>query len=565
MYVLEKAKEEIADVVQKALPRGAACNVGMLEKPPQKEMGDLAFPCFGLAKELKKAPQKIAEEIAASVKPSGLVAGAEAAGPYVNFRLDRQRISEAVIEEIFAASEKYGSAAGSGEKVMVEYAQPNTHKEIHVGHLRNLCLGLSVVRLLRAAGYEVVPVSYRGDTGAHVAKCLWAYRKYHEGETPPEDKGKYLGAIYSEAAAKTEGDESLKEEVAEVQRKLEAGDPEWIALWKETREWSIGEMAAIFSELGIAFDRSYYESEVEGPGKEMVAEMLKDGIAKESQGAVIVDLEDEGLGAFLLLKSDGSALYSTKELALAKLKFSEFDVSSSIHIVDARQNLYFRQFFSVLKRIGFDKRLVHVPYEFVTLKETAMSSRKGNVVVYGDFRDKITELAVDETKKRHGDWGTEKVHDTAWIIAEGAMKFGMLRQDTDKPIVFDIDEALSFDGFTGPYIQYAHARLCSILAKAGLGAKIEPAGCEGEEEYAALRKAAEFPQTVLEAAGQFRPSILAQYMFELAQVCNDFYRDVPVLNATGGEKARRLAIISALKTVLDNGLYMLGIRAPREM
>jgi arginyl-tRNA synthetase len=458
-----------------------------------------------------------------------------------------------------------------GERIMIEYGQPNTHKEFHVGHLRNMCLGLSVVRLCQAAGFDVVPVSYIGDIGAHVAKCLWAYKKFHANETISENRGKFLGAVYAEATRYIEENPEAKEDVAALQRMLEAGDEELTALWKETRQWSIDEFAEIFKELGADFERIYFESEVEEAGKKLVHELVRDGIGKEGErGALIVDLEKEGLGVFLILKSDGAALYSTKELALAKKKFAEFDVVRSIHVVDSRQSLYFQQFFATLKRMGFDKEMTHLGYEFVTLAEGAMSSRKGNIVSYEDFRDEVVQRATEETRKRRMDWDDAKVNATAWNIAESAMKFGMLKQDTDRPIVFDIDAALAFEGFTGPYIQYAHARLCSILTKAGSPMHVSvmqdiPDGADDAGEFAALSVAAQFPDAVQAAAAAYKPSLLAQYLFDLAQAANGFYRDVPVASAVGQERERRLAIVRVLQITLKKGLRLLGIHAPEEM
>jgi arginyl-tRNA synthetase len=569
MPVVEKAKNEIAGLVSRALGQAVAVKAADLAPPPNKEMGDLSFACFGVAKSLKKSPVEAAKDIAAAIKPVGLVAEVAAAGPYVNFRLDRVVFSASVISEALSAPAAFGPAAAEkGEKIMVEYAQPNTHKEFHVGHLRNVCLGQATVDLCRAVGYEVVPVSYMGDIGAHVAKCLWCLKKFHAGETPPDNKGKYLGQIYAEATRRVDEDEKLKDEVAEVQRKLEAREPEWTKLWEETRKWSIGEFEDIFKELGIELDRWYWESEVEEPGKKLVRELLKRGLAEEGErGAIIINLEKYGLGVFLLLKSDGNSLYSTKELALAELKFSEYKgISRSIHIVDSRQSLYFKQFFKTLELMGFDKlKTTHLAYEFVTLKEGAMSSRKGNIVAYEDFRDEMTARAAEETKKRRDDWDEKRIKETAWTVAEGAMKFGMLKQDPDKPIVFDIESALSFDGFTGPYIQYVHARLSSILAKAGGLPAGDIRGSADEAEHFVLAAAARFPEAVAEAAEKYKPSILAQYLFDLAQAANDYYRDVPVLSAAGDERTHRLQIVEAVRITLKRGLGLLGVKAPAEM
>lgn len=567
MSVLDRAKQEVAVALARALSV-PGISPDELVKPPQADMGDLSYPCFGLAKSMKASPAAIAKDVAAKIAAGGMIGEARAAGPYVNFYFDRKAFSTAVLGEVLGRSVDYGDALErKDERIMIEYGSPNTHKEIHVGHLRNFCLGLSVVRLCRAAGYDVVPVSYIGDIGAHVAKCLWALKKFHVGEEPPENRGKFLGQIYTEATNKVEEDESVKTEIAEVLRKLEARDPAWDALWRETRQWSIDELNAVFAELGCVFERMYFESEVEARGKALVKELLDAGLAKEGErGAIIADLEAEGLGVFLLLKSDGSALYSTKELALAEKKFSDFeDIARSVHIVDNRQSLYFRQFFATLKRMGFDKKMTHLAYEFVTLKEGAMSSRKGNIVTYEDFRDEMLRMTMEETAKRHEDWSPERVRDVSWAIAEGAMKFGMLKQDTERAIVFDMDAALSFDGFTGPYIQYAHARLSSILAKATEDVISVCKASDDPREFALLRLVADLPATVAASAEAYKPSLLAQYLFELAQASNDFYRDVPVLSAPDDDRCRRLVIVSAARVAIARGLFLLGIRAPEEM
>lgn len=562
MSTLETAKKEIVAWLKSELPDIEIIPAD-LTMPPDKTMGDLAYGCFAAAKIEKAAPAAIVKRLADRFSPTKLVAAADGAGPYLNFRLDRPAFATALLQE--AAGKMFGASAARGERIMVEYGQANTHKEFHVGHLRNACLGIAVVNLARAVGFEVIAVNYPGDIGAHVAKCLWAFKKFHAGETPPENRGKYLGEIYAEATRRIEEDESLKIEVAEVQRKLEARDSEWDALWSETRRWSIEEIDAIFAELGASFDRVYYESEVEERGKALVRELLEKNIAKEGEGgALIVDLEAEKLGVFLVLKSDGSALYSTKELALAELKFKEYDVAASIHIVDTRQALYFKQFFATLERMGFDKKMIHLAYEFVTLKEGAMSSRKGNIVAYEDFRDEMLRRTVAETGKRHEDWDDKKVADVARTIALGAMKFTMLKQDIGKPIIFDIEQALAFDGFTGPYVQYAHARMSSILEKAG-GAPSSAKGSDDPAEFAAIRMIADFPDVVRAAALAYQPGHLAQYLFDLAQAANGFYRDVPVLGALADDRDRRLVIARALQSTLRRGLAFLGIRAPEEM
>jgi arginyl-tRNA synthetase len=565
-YALQQAKEEIIKQLRLLLPENISVSADELEEPPQRELGDLAYPCFSFAKEMKKAPTAISTELASKFKFTGLVAAAEAAGPYINFRLRRNEFCQAVLVE---TQQDYQSD-DKKVRLLVEYGQPNTHKEVHVGHLRNFFIGLSIVRIAEAAGYQVTPLSYIGDVGAHVAKCLWAYKKFHDGERPESgQEGKFLGGIYTEASQLLEKDEALKKEISEVQSALESGDPSWVALWKETRQWSLNEMNAIFKDLQCEFRRTYYESEVEEPGKKLVRQMLTDGVAKESQGAIVMDLEAEGLGIFLLLKSDGNSLYATKDLALAQLKFREFEADTSVHIVDTRQSLYFQQLFAALRRLGFDKHLVHLAYDFVTLKEGAMSSRKGNIITYTEFRDQLTQLAQNETRQRHLDWDADRIKRVAWILAEGAMKFAILKQDNDKPITFDPQEALAFEGFTGPYVQYAHARMLSILTKTTTENKTAPLSVLDsdftEDELAVLRTVAKLPIVVEDAARTFRPLVVAQYAFELAQQASAFYRDVPVLSAAEADRARRLCIVDAVARTLKQALFLLGIRAPEEM
>jgi arginyl-tRNA synthetase len=462
-----------------------------------------------------------------------------------------------------------------GKAVLIEYGSPNTHKEIHVGHLRNFALGLAVERLLRAAGAKVTAVNYIGDVGAHVAKWLWHFQ--NTGGSVADLSKIPFGKLYTEATTAADADEDkTKPEIGAVLAALEAHDPELEKLWLETRDECLRQMSVIFKELDIDFARTYLESEVEGPGKELVKEMLAKGIAKIGErDAVIVDLaEPEDLGVFLVLKGDGNSLYSTKELALAGLKFKEYpDTQESIHVVDNRQSLYFKQLFATLKRLGFDKPMSHLAYDFVTLAAGAMSSRKGNIVTYEDFRDAMVAMATEETRRRRaGDgvptderWSDERVRAAAWAVAEGAMKFGMLKQDNDRPIVFDMQEALSFDGFTGPYIQYAHARLCSILAKASGETVSVCKASDDAGEYALLRVVADLPAIVSASAAAHRPSLLAQYLFDLAQAATAFYRDVPVLSAEPADRSRRLAIAEAARVALENGLRLLGIKAPREM
>ncbi|MFA4872006.1 MAG: arginine--tRNA ligase, partial [Patescibacteria group bacterium] len=531
------------------------------------DMGDFAVPCFYLAKLLRRSPNQIADDFKKKIQPAGAIKSVQNIGPYLNFFINPAIFGKKVLQEIQKKKAAYGALKSGKEKIMIEYSQPNTHKEFHIGHLRNAVLGNSLVNINKFAGHKVVAVNYIGDIGAHVAKCLWALEKFHQGEKLPENKGKYLGQVYTEAAQKTEANPDFKYQADAVLQKLETGDKKWLALWQKTRKWSLAEFAKIYKILGVKFADVFFESEVEKPGKKIVDELLKKGLAEKSDGAVIINLEKYDLKNFLLLKSDGSSLYSTKDLALAELKFKKYKIDKSIVITDSRQSFYFQQLFKTLEVMGFDKQMVHIPYEFVTLKDGAMSSRAGNVVLFEDFYEQVLLRAKTETKKRRQDWSDKKIKATAEKIALAAIKFNMLKTGNNNVIVFDIEEALSFDGFSGPYLQYTCSRISSVIKKAGLAglAEINYAKLNSDIEKELMLKLAEFPQAVGEAVKTYQPSEVAKYLFDLARLFSNFYQKLPILNSEAATRKARLALVGAVEQVLNNGLKLLGIEPLREM
>lgn len=585
--------------------------------PPKPDLGDIAFGCFGIAKQTGKNPVEIAKTLAEKLSKEDLtIEKVTAAGPYLNITVKTGELIARIVKDVSNYGEDFGSTDGGAKKVlMLEYAQPNTHKEIHVGHLRNLVLGASLVNLLQMSGWKTIAASYHGDVGAHVSKCLWFFVRNHassinqpkpkkqkKGEPPFEPMsatawtehvlehldvqmademvksvpkalraGKYLGDLYAESSKVLEENPEWKMQVSAVQLKLEARDKGWMKLWQETRRWSIEEMNRIFQELGVSIDRQYFESEVVEEGQRMVDALLKKGVARESQGAIIVDLEEEKLGAFLIRKSDGTSLYATKDLALDGLKMGEYPtILRSLILVDNRQSLYFKQLFWTLKLMGSKTPHEFIGYEFVTLKSGAMSSREGNVVTWQGFRDEVLSFARKETLARHVDWTDGKIEHTSWCLAMGGIKFGMLKQDSDKIFTFDMERALSFDGDTGPYVQYAATRLNAILKKAGwnpeTGWEAGDASTLGHpmEKRLALKIAA-LPEVCRKSAEELRPMILAQWCIGMAQTVSDFYRDVHVLEAPFGVKQARLALVAAARDALVIALSKLGIPVPEEM
>lgn len=566
MYTIQEVKQQILKELKSSLGKTYVPSVDDLETPRDTKLGDLAFPCFELAKGMGKNPAEIATELAAKIGPKDYIKKIEAKGPYLNFFLDEHTFGEALLKEISVAKEKYGfSTVGADKKVMIEYAQPNTHKEIHVGHLRNFVLGNALVKIMRAVGYEIIATSYINDLGSHVAKCLWAIESKHEDEDV-EDKDALLAEAYVEATEAAENNNQVKEQISEIYQELEAGSRKWQGLWKKTRKWSLDSFKKIFKELGLVIDVTYFESDLTKRTHAIVDDLLKQGIAEKSDGAVVVKFETDELGVNLLKRSDGTLLYNAKDLALAERKEADYEPDRSVYVVDARQSLAMQQLFATLKKMGAKKIPSHLSYEFVTLKGGAMASRKGNVVKYGEFRDKMIDLAKVETKERHEDWSNKKLEVTARSLALAAMKFPMLKQDLDKMITFDMAEALSFDGFSGPYILYTITRAKSILKKTKLKPKATGKYYTDPVEHELMVMLARYPEVLLQIASSNRVSLLPHYLFELAQTFSEFYEKVPVLQSEDeAQVAARLAMVDATRQVLENGMSLLGIDTLNEM
>ena len=555
--------EEVARLVSKAAKVNTADALNLLEEPPSPELGDVAFPCFGLAKEWKKSPARIAQQLAQDIKPELPVATAIATGPYVNFYLNKAVVAEEALT-------KRRKLPKRKERVMVEHSNGNTHKEAHIGHLRNLFLGDSIVRVMRAAGFPVVNTYYINDTGAHVAKCLWALKRYHADEEPPKDKLRWLGGIYAEGARTAQEDEEAKKEADEVLRKLEEGDKETLELWKKTRQWSIDDWHRIFEQLEmLPFDARFFDSDVTPAVKPIVDRMHEKGILKESEGALVADLEHEGLHTAIIRKRDGTTPYLAKDLALAERKFKDYEIDRNIYVVGSEQELHFQQLFKLLEKDGFPqaKKCHHVSYGLVMLKEGKMSSREGTAIPFDEFYDKVYERAKEGVAERHEDWPEKKQEASAKGITLGAMKLPLVLQEPKKRIIFDLEKAMDFEGETGPYLQYTHARLCSILRKHGkkVTENIDYSILESQEEQAVIKRLGKETDALLEAAEKHKPSLLARYAIDLAQEANTFYHTHQILQEAEAVKKARLLLVLKTKEALGRVLESLGIPALEEM
>ncbi len=566
-------KERVAEKLTTELKQEKELVTALLEVPPDEKLGDFAFPCFSFAKAQQKAPAQIAEEFAKAVQLDDLIVEVAVKGPYLNLFLNKERVVKETVSEIVDQGEKYGTGDKQQDKVMVEYSQPNSHKAFHVGHLRGTSIGEALSRILRHAGYEVVQTNYSGDTGMHVAKWIWCYQKYHDGEEPPKEGklGKWLASFYVEAVQKLEAQPELEEEVRQLNLKLDEGkDEQLMALWEKTRQWSIDEFNEIYAELGAHFDYWFWERAMEERGKEASKDLLHKGVAKESDGAIIMDLEEYGLGIWVLLRDDGTPLYSAKDLTLAEEKFRKYKIDKSIHVVGKDQELYFKQLFKTLELWGFKQaeKCFHLSYELVRLPEGKMSSRTGQNVLYTDLRDEVFAHTEKEIRKRHDDWDDTQVQAVVKAVGVCALKFEMIHRDHNKNIIFDAAKVCDFEGDTGPYIQYTHARCNSILKKLGKPPSVEGAvftSATSEHEYALVKKLAAFPAVITQVADALYPEHLAKYVLELAKVFNKFYHECQVVDESAEVENARALLVDASRTVLQRSLILLGIEAPEQM
>jgi len=545
----------------------------------------LAIPLFPIAASEARSGKKVivpqrAQQLAQGIKDDlgelEEFSHIDAVNGYLNLYFSTSKYAQRVVDIVLEEGEHYGKGENLGKRVMVEYSQPNTHKSFHVGHLRNVILGGSVCRLLEFAGYEVIRANYLGDIGLHVVKWMWNYLKNHRGEEPGENKTHWMNDIYAEADRLYQDPEN-EAEVRELYARWNAKEPEVVALWKKTRQWSLEGFEQIYDQLGEHFDRIYFESEVEEPGVQLVEEMVKNGLAQDlrPEEPVIINLDDyagteDEYRVLVLLRSDGSSLYATKDLPLAINKFEEYDLDQSIYVIDVRQSLYMKQIFKTLEILGYDwaDKLYHLAYELVNLPgNVTMASREGTVVLFDDLMAEATRRAKEIVEQKNPEVSETAKNDIAEAVALGALKYTMLSRDNTKIVTFDWDAALDFNGQAAPYIQYAHVRAESILRKAG-GRLPGYASFPSElvkAEVDLIELLTRLPQEVLKAAEELRPLGVANLAFDLAKGFNDFYNTCQVLNAEPEVRAYRLRLVAAAQQVIATSLDLLGIKAPSVM
>ena len=568
------------------------------ETPPDPAMGDIGFPMFSYAKLLRKGPPQIAAQVCARLAADGAGGSFEALGPYVNVRLDRAAVTETILRGILAGEVLAGGGFSfgrpgtlAGKKVMVEFSSPNTNKPLHLGHLRNDVLGESISRILAACGAEVRKVCIINDRGVHICKSMLAYKEQGEGRTPESEGIKsdhFVGEWYvcfskrlkketdelvqSNGLAKEEAEarSPLLARAQELLRKWEAGDPETTALWKQMNSWAVEGMKKTYERTGVSFDQYYFESNTYLLGKDEVLKGLERGLFyREADGAVAADLSAEKLDKKILLRSDGTSIYITQDIGTAIYRYKDWPFDQLIFVVGSEQQYHFKVLFVLLDKLGFPwaKNLYHLSYGMVNLPEGKMKSREGTVVDADDLIDSLRDMALAEIREKEREEEVGNPLETAEKIAVGALHYYLLQAGPAKDMLFDPKESLSFNGNTGPYLQYMGARISSMLRKSEKtdaphksGAFPDCSLLSGDPEWELLKALAAYPAAISEAAADLDPSRLAAYLYGLSRSFSRFYHDCPILNAETSElAAARLALSRAVALVLRDALDLICI------
>lgn len=549
--------------------------------PPDLQLGHFAVGCFPLSKKLRKSPADIAKMLAAAISADEVIESAAAAGPYINFRLANRVFFGSAIDTILAVGDRYGDVPmGRNKRVMVEYLSPNTNKPLHLGHLRNAALGISVSRLLEATGHWVVKSILINDRGVHICKSMLAWERFGSGATPESEGMKgdhFVGKWYVRYAIESEKDTGLEQNIQEMLQKWESGDPGTLALWKKMNQWVYDGFAETYRRFGMEFDVFYYESDTYKLGRDLIAQGLKKGVfAKDERGNTVYHLPQAQFGTekggapkkVTVLRPDGTSLYISQDIGTAILKVTEHNLDSSVYVVGSEQEHHFKCLFAILDSLGYPwaHNCYHLSYGMVYLPEGKMKSREGKVVDADDLIAGMIELAEEEIRKRdpEGKLSAAEVKHRAAVIGTGAIKYYLMRVRPTQSINFDPAESISFDGFTGPYCQYAYARIFGILEKAGERGKeghtADFALLGNIEELLLLKMLIQFPEEVVSGVAEYNPSRVAVHIFNTAKAFNQFYNKHAVLQAgTDDLTAARLALIKATAVVLKRGLGLLGI------
>ena len=562
-------KQIIAEIIADKIDKIKHNNIlDLIEIPPNENMGDLAVPCFQFAKLLKKSPAQIAENLVKEIEDNAHFSQIKNLGPYINFFINKKLMAKEVLEEIYSQKELYASSnLGKGQNVVIDYSSPNIAKPFHVGHLRSTVIGNSLYKIYEFLGYNPIGINHLGDWGTQFGKLISAYLKWGNDQEIKNEPIQTLLKLYVKFHSEAENNPELDDQGRHWFKKLEDGDPNAARIWQWFIELSLEEFNKIYELLGVNFDYNTGESFYNDKMDAVVKILKKINLLQKSQGAYVVDLEKYDMPACLILKSDGASLYPTRDIAAAIYRKKTFNFVKALYVTDYSQSLHFKQWMKTIELMGFDwaKQLEHVPFGRVSTEEGALKTREGHVILLKDLLNnaiqKVKDI-IDENNPALKD--KDKI---ARMVGVGAVIFNDLSNSKIKDIVFNWDRMLSFDGETGPYVQYTHARACSVLRKAST--KITTLSdyneLSNDQAFSIIKLLYSFPETIIRAMQKNEPSFISRHIIDIAQEFNRFYHEYTILTDDKKQRQARLLLAYAVKIVLKTGLNLLGIEAPDKM
>jgi len=561
-------KKYVAHVLASNVDLDGEQILSLLETPPNREMGDVAFPCFHLAKVFKKSPQMIALELAEKIKDD--LIEAKAMGPYLNFYFNRSQYAAQLLEKILHEKGKYGeSDIGKGKTIVVDYSSPNIAKPFSLPHLRSTMIGNAIVKLHQALGYKVIGINHLGDWGTQFGKEIVAYKKWGNDEAIQQKPIEELVKIYVKFHEEAKIHPELEDEARNWFKKLEEGDEEAVRLWKWFVEESLKEFKKIYQLLGVTFDYFMGESFYNDKMDRVIQELTDKNLLEESEGAMVVNLSEQEMPPAIIKKKDGSSIYATRDLAAALYRKDTFDFEKMFYVVGNEQALHFKQVFAVLKKMGYSwaNNMVHVPFGLMLFENKKMSTRKGTIVLLEEVLEKSIAMADKIIEEKNPDLANRQ--EVAEAIGVGAVIFNDLKQHRMHEVNFSWEEALNFEGETGPYVQYTNARTQSLLRKSDLDQdelkQIDGQYIQAESAWDLLLMLSQYPDVLTKAANRAEPSIIARYLLDISAQFNRFYHQERIITENKEEQRAKLALSLAVSYILQHGLAILGLKAPKEI
>lgn len=538
----------------------------LIEIPPKPEMGDFAFPCFRLAKSYHKAPPMIAQDLKESIGDQAFLSEIKVVGGYLNFYVDKAQYAQQIIDKYNNTTDYGCSDQGKDKTICIDYSSPNVAKNFHVGHLRTTIIGNSLYKIFSKLGYKVVRINHLGDWGTQFGKLIVAYKKWGSREAVEEKGIEELMDIYVKFHEEAEKDDSLNDEARAWFLKMEQGNEEALEIWQWFRDISLKEFMRVYNILGMEFDSFAGESFYRDKTADVIKRLTDDGLLKESQGAMIVPLDEYDMPPCIVAKKDGSSIYATRDLAAILYRKATYNFDRCLYVTGLEQKLHFAQVFKVIELMGNDyaKNLVHIPYGLVSLKSGKISSRKGNVIFAEDLLRESINKTTSIIEEKNPDIPDKE--EVAKQVGIGAIIFNDLYNQRIKDVIFDWNKLLNFDGETGPYVQYTYARASSVLRKIGeVPDTIDYTLLTDEASIGLLKEIERYPQVIKDAAERYEPSVIARYSIDLAHAFNKFYHECQINVKDETTKYTRTNVVKIARYIIKDALSLLGIQCPEQM